>query len=236
MLPRQTGGVRLVRWRTSRGSPAIVLGASWLWHYQSNSNVCGVIKGGVLVQVFYDSGTFSFQRWRWWRRWTVLGCEHHRSLVTSISSSKTPLRHLDIDFHDVFGDSPLRFLNQITRWRYGTIRVERKWGWSFNLLSMDWSQWEVGAWRGFNGAAELELSSHSMVRLSWKFCQWCDCLSFLSLVRTFLSFLHRCGCSGNSLNGVAAFSCSKIFSHPLLISPFVFFTLPTLEKPSLLSL
>ena len=40
MLPRQ-GGVRLVRWRTSRGSPTAVLGAGRLWRYQSNPNVCG---------------------------------------------------------------------------------------------------------------------------------------------------------------------------------------------------
>ena len=40
MLPRQ-GGVRLVRWRTSRGSLTVVLGASRLWQYQNNLDVCG---------------------------------------------------------------------------------------------------------------------------------------------------------------------------------------------------
>ena len=39
MLPRQ-GGVRLVRWRKSRGSPTVVLGVGRLWWYQSNSDVC----------------------------------------------------------------------------------------------------------------------------------------------------------------------------------------------------
>ena len=40
MLPRQ-GGVRLLRWRTSRGSLTVVLGASRLWQYQNNLDVCG---------------------------------------------------------------------------------------------------------------------------------------------------------------------------------------------------
>ena len=40
MLPSQ-GGVRLMRWRTSRGSPIVVLGAGWLWRYQNNLDVCG---------------------------------------------------------------------------------------------------------------------------------------------------------------------------------------------------
>ena len=41
---------------------------------------------------------------------------------------------------------------------------------------MDWSQWEVGLWRGFNGAAELEPSYPPMVQLSWNLplLQWCS--------------------------------------------------------------
>ena len=50
---------------------------------------------------------------------TVLGCRHHRSLVTSVSSPKTPLRHSDVDFHDVFGGPPRRLSNQVTRYSFG---------------------------------------------------------------------------------------------------------------------
>ncbi|KAL6347324.1 hypothetical protein AAG906_016756 [Vitis piasezkii] len=32
---------------------------------------------------------------------TMLDCKHQRSLVTSVSSPKTPLRHSNINFHDV---------------------------------------------------------------------------------------------------------------------------------------
>ena len=50
---------------------------------------------------------------------TVLGCRHQRSLVTSVSSPKTPLRHSDVDFHDVFGGPPRRLSNQVTRYSFG---------------------------------------------------------------------------------------------------------------------
>lgn len=50
---------------------------------------------------------------------TVLGYKHQRSLVTSVLSSKTPLRHSDVDFHDVFGGPLLRLSNQITRNNFG---------------------------------------------------------------------------------------------------------------------
>ena len=56
----------------------------------------------------------------------------------------------------------------------------------------------------------------SIVRLSWnlpliQWCgsvrtfQWYGCLSFLSLIRTFLSFLYRCGCSGIAPKGTTVF-------------------------------
>lgn len=50
---------------------------------------------------------------------TVLGYKHQRSLMTSVLSSKTPLRHSDVDFHDVFGGPLLRLSNQITRNNFG---------------------------------------------------------------------------------------------------------------------
>ena len=60
------------------------------------------------------------------------------------------------------------------------------------------------------------LGGTSMVRLSWnlpliQWCgsvrtfQWYGCLSFLSLIRTFLSFLHRCGYSGIAPKGTTVF-------------------------------
>ena len=153
----------------------------------SNLNVYGVIRGGVLVQVSNDGGASSFQKWRWYRWWTLLGCKHQRLLLTSVSSPKTPLGHSDIGLHDVFDDPPLQFSSQITWWMYGTIRVERRWWWNFSLLSVDWSQWELGAWGDFNGAAELEPSSHPIVRLSWNLSMMR--LPFFSLSNTYLSFL-----------------------------------------------
>ena len=66
----------------------------------------------------------AYLQWRWYVLLSdmemmlsvdiVLGYKHQRSLVTFVSSPKTPLRHSDIDFHDVFGDPPLRFSNHIT--------------------------------------------------------------------------------------------------------------------------
>ena len=64
------------------------------------------------------------------------------------------------------------------------------------------------------------LGGTSMVRLSWnlpiiQWCssvgtfQWCYCISFLSLIHTFLSFLHQCGCSGITPNGATAFLIFK---------------------------
>lgn len=50
---------------------------------------------------------------------TMQGCRHHRSFVTSVSSPKTPLRHSDVDFHDVFGGPPRRVSNQATRYSFG---------------------------------------------------------------------------------------------------------------------
>ena len=50
---------------------------------------------------------------------TMLGCTHQRSLMTSVLLPKTPLRHSDVDFHDVFGGSPRRLSNQVTRCSFG---------------------------------------------------------------------------------------------------------------------
>lgn len=49
---------------------------------------------------------------------SVLGCRHQRSLVSSLSPTKTPSRHSDVDFHDVFGGPPRRLSNQATRYSF----------------------------------------------------------------------------------------------------------------------
>ena len=61
---------------------------------------------------------------------TMLDCKHQRSLVTSVSSPKTPLRHSDIDFHDIFGSPSWWFSNQNTRYSFGegTESSALRWG------------------------------------------------------------------------------------------------------------
>ena len=68
-------------------------------------------------------------------------CRHQRSLVTSVSSPKTPLRHSNINFHDVFGGPSWRFSNQVTRYNFkeDTESFALRWGKDGVLVYNPWT-------------------------------------------------------------------------------------------------
>ena len=107
--------------------------------------------------------------------------------------------------------------------RYETICIERRWRWSFSLLSVDWSKWQAFAWRSFNGTAELEPPLP----------KWCGCTSLflfngaiapfstLSMVR--LDILHPSGYHLLPSRPCAAFQKkSKRPAHPMIKKMLLF--------------
>ena len=90
---------------------------------------------------------------------TVLGCKHQRSLVTSVSSPKTPLRHSSIDFHEDFGSPPQRFSNQVTRCSFGKGTKPSALRGDEDGVSVCYPLTDL--------SDKLLLGEASMVRLSW---------------------------------------------------------------------
>ena len=164
---------------------------------------------------------------------TIPGCKHQRSLVTSISLPKTPLRHSDIDFHDVFGSPPQQFSNQVTRCNFeeGTkpsaLREDEDgasvcYPWtdlSEKLVLREASMVRVSSNLISSNGVVAPFFSFSMVRLHLSvFSQLCNYtslsllngatapFSILSIVQLYLSFPSQwCGCTFlYSLNGAVA--------------------------------
>ena len=132
---------------------------------------------------------------------TIPGCKHQRSLVTSISLPKTPLRHSDIDFHDVFGSPPQQFSNQVTRCNFEE-------GTKPSALREDEDGVSV-CYPWTDLSEKLVLREASMVRVSWNLISSNGVVAPLfpfSMVRLHLSLLSQlCSCTSLSLlNGVVA--------------------------------
>ena len=136
---------------------------------------------------------------------TVLGCKHQRSLVTSVSSPKTPLRHSNIDFHEDFGSPPQRFSNQVTRCSFGKGTKPSALRGDEDGVSVCYPLTDL--------SDKLLLGEASMLRLSWNLLYPNGAavpLFSFSVVWLHLSLISQwCNCTSLSLlNGAVAPSSS----------------------------
>ena len=181
MLSKQPRCVRLVRWRTSRGSPAAMLDVSWLWRYQSNPDVCdwygeeqenGHQFPCLVLKSSFRGGRVEKKGW---------GVEQERTLTT-----KKLMLQLD-DCRRCAGVAqgavaPLTVWDNTPETNVQSCEcIFFTWRCVLNLSSKEWCDWF--SMHGAIVVCSSSTCSHvGALRETWNLSAWCD------------SFHTWCGC------------------------------------------